>query len=469
MSREKEHIDPIIKEKLLQAEVSPPPAVWDGIEKALNQKEKRAAIVLYRRIGAVAALFLLAFLTYYFIRSDSAIAPDANKLAKQIAIDSLTKDSVSAKLTNENALAEKISGEKGTDENQKITNKINVGTTSIAIQESPHKSQKDGLSTITSNTNKYTTASDADRETIVFLESVFSNKVYSLHNSGIKAIRLLKSSAYKRALDLEKATDLLAELTSKEGSKGWTLGIAFSPTSVSRVSGFSTNEYGALYDDVSLGMSNFARVVSEKDLPAYSGGVNLEYQLSERWSFQSGIYYLKQGQRIENFSVVQNDLNASNSSNSYFGDIRFDNIEEINESALMTNFVQVSDAISFSYYNANLLQQFDLLEIPLLLNYKIINRKTLLSVISGINPNILVGNRVYLSDNTSNPVGKTESMNTLIYKSVLGISFEYPLSRKIYFNLSPTFKYQLNNFNKNAITDEHLQYFEFKTGLNYRF
>ena len=87
---------------------------------------------------------------------------------------------------------------------------------------------------------------------------------------------------------------------------------------------------------------------------------------------------------------------------------------------------------------------------------------------AGINPGILVGNKVYLED-YSDPIGKTDAINTLIYKSVFGVSFEYPLSRKLYFNLSPVFKYQLNNFNKNAIVSEKLKYLEFKTGFNYRF
>ncbi|MDA3905062.1 MAG: outer membrane beta-barrel protein, partial [Bacteroidales bacterium] len=193
------------------------------------------------------------------------------------------------------------------------------------------------------------------------------------------------------------------------------------------------------------------------------------YHVSDRWSFQSGIYYLKQGQRIENFSVLENSLNASNSSNSYFGNIIFENVVALNELSPMADGVQLTDEISYTSFNADLRQMFELIEIPFLVNYKIINRKTVFSVIAGINSGFIVGNRVYLSDFTSESIGKTEAINSLIYKSVLGVSIEYPLTQKLYFNLSPTFKYQLNNFNKNAIVSEQLQYFEFKTGINYRF
>ena len=122
--------------------------------------------------------------------------------------------------------------------------------------------------------------------------------------------------------------------------------------------------------------------VKEQDLPAYSGGVNLVYQISERWSFQSGIYYLKQGQRIENFGVLQNDLNSSMTSNSYFGNITFDNYTFLSDNLQAADFMQLSDAVSFSSYSGNLLQQFELIEIPLIANYEIINRKAVFSIMA---------------------------------------------------------------------------------------
>lgn len=312
-----------------------------------------------------------------------------------------------------------------------------------------------------------------ENNSLIALNKLSQGELSSIYKSGFNALSLLKANMYKRMLETEEASILLAENKSSADEsrlRGWSVGLAFAPTSVDRSSGILTRNADYFYDAANSEMS----FVSEKDLPAYSGGVNLVYQISERWSFQSGIYYLKQGQRIENFSVLQNSAfsqlsNASNTTtNSYFGNIVFDNYSLLADNATASDFAELSNGISYSSYSDNLLQQFELIEIPLIANYKIINRKAVFSIMAGISPGILVGNKVYLED-YSEPIGKTEAINTLIYKSVLGVSFEYPLSQKLYFNLSPIFKYQLNNFNKNAIVSEKLKYLEFKTGLNYRF
>lgn len=455
MSQGKEHIDKLIQEKLQTAEVTPPASVWDSIESSLVKKQRKSTIALYRWLGSAAAILLLGFLSVYFIRSERKIEPVQHKMAQEIIMDSLiTDDPVSVKKLEMDILEEKL------------PIKVQSDMLAVVEEETTHQVQQDyvfveqkeelGIASVLRENNF-----------LIALNHLSQGDLSSIYKSGFNALSLLKANMYKRMLETEEASILLAEnKSSADGSRlrGWSVGLAFSPTSVDRSSGILTRNADYFYDAANSEMS----VVSEKDLPAYSGGVNLVYQISERWSFQSGIFYLKQGQRIGNFSVLQNATNASNSSNSYFGNITFDNYNVLSENGQVVDFVQLSDAISYSSYDADLLQQFELIEIPLIANYKIINRKAVFSIMAGISPGILVGNKVYLED-YSEPIGKTEAINTLIYKSVFGVSFEYPLSRKLYFNLSPVFKYQLNNFNKNAIVSEKLKYLEFKTGLNYRF
>lgn len=455
MSQGKEHIDKLIQEKLQTAEVTPPASVWDSIESSLMKKQRKSAIALYRWLGSAAAILLLGFLSVYFIRSERKIEPVQHKMAQEIIMDSLiTDDPVSVKKLEMDILEEKL------------PIKVQSNMLAVVEEETTHQVQQDYV--FVEQKEELGIASvSRDNNFLISLNHLSQGELFSIYKSGFNALSLLKANMYKRMLETEEASILLAEnKSSADGSRlrGWSVGLAFSPTSVDRSSGILTRNADYFYDAANSEMS----VVSEKDLPAYSGGVNLVYQISERWSFQSGIFYLKQGQRIGNFSVLQNATNASNSSNSYFGNITFDNYNVLSENGQVVDFVQLSDAISYSSYDADLLQQFELIEIPLIANYKIINRKAVFSIMAGISPGILVGNKVYLED-YSEPIGKTEAINTLIYKSVFGVSFEYPLSRKLYFNLSPVFKYQLNNFNKNAIVSEKLKYLEFKTGLNYRF
>jgi len=469
MSQEKKNIDQLIREKLLQTEVAPPASVWTGLEKAMAKDRKAAIVLLYRRLGyAAAAVLLIGFMGYYFTLSERSIESTKNNLSHQIVVDSnaVIKDDVAVAITegtveNETAIPETV---------LPIQKQIDLP---ILAKTEKNVNNKDEQVLIASQTlleeNPFVDVLTTSLEAIADRKPAQAIELKSLYELGPSPLNMFKAYAYKSLIENEEMFDLLAENTSKFNKQGWSLGLAFAPTSVGRFSGFSTNDYGLLYADAENGMSSIANVVSEKDLPAYSGGVNLEYHISERLSFQSGIYYLKQGQRIENFSVLENSMSASNSSNSYFGNISIENNTVLYENVQFYDNVQISDEISYSNFDAALRQQFELLEIPFVANYKVINRKIVVSVLAGLNTGILVGNNVYLTNYSKEPIGKTEELNSLIYKSVLGLSFEYPLTRKFYFSLSPTLKYQLNNFNKNAIVREELQYFEFKTGLNYRF
>lgn len=462
MSQGKEHIDKRLQEKLHAVEVTPPASVWDAIESSLDKKQRKSAIALYRWLGSAAAVLLFGFIAVYFIRSERNIEPIENKFASGVIIDSILieDDSVSVKKLETNILEEKLP--------------IKVQSDMLAVVEEERTLQVQQDYVFEEQKEELGIASvSRENNFLIALNKLSQGELSSIYKSGFNTLSLLKANMYKRMLETEEASILLAENKSSADEsrlRGWSVGLAFAPTSVDRSSGILTRNADYFYDAANSEMS----FVSEKDLPAYSGGVNLVYQISERWSFQSGIYYLKQGQRIENFSVLQNSAfsqlsNASNTTtNSYFGNIVFDNYNVVSENAQVTDVAEWTNGISYFSYSDNLLQQFELIEIPLIANYKIINRKAVFSIMAGINSGILVGNKVYLED-YSDPIGKTEAINKLIYKSVFGVSFEYPLSRKLYFNISPIFKYQLNNFNKNAIVSEKLKYLEFKTGLNYRF
>ena len=458
MTQGKEHIDKLIQEKLQTAEVTPPASVWDSIESSLEKKQRKSAIVLYRWSGSAAAILLLGFLAFYLVRSERQFDPIQDKLTQEIIIDSINK---------QDTISVNNSKSETQEERQDEFSKSNISSLAFIEKETILQNQSDikAVKQIEELPSVFSSTVSREDETILALNRLEQGELRSIFKQNANPIIALKANFLRMILASDDLSSQLAERSKKPNKKGWSIGLAFAPTNIERSTGFLTRNAEYFYDAA----NSESTYVSEKDLPAYSGGVNMVYQLSERWSFQSGIYYLKQGQRIENFSVLQNELSASNNSNSYFGNITFDNYALLSDNGISSDFVQLSDAISYSSYDASLLQQFELIEIPLIATYKIINRKTVFSIMAGISPGILVGNNVYLEGHSSEAIGKTEAVNDLIYKSILGVNLEYPLSRKLYFNFSPSFKYQLNNFNKNATVNEKLNYLEFKTGLNYRF
>ncbi|MBN1649950.1 MAG: outer membrane beta-barrel protein [Bacteroidales bacterium] len=456
MSKYKNHIDKQIQQKLLQAEIAPPAALWKGIDSALALQKKTATILLVKRFAYAAAVLLIAFLTFYLIRSERNLPPSENKLAIQLTTDSLTLEAETAS---------KKSIELSIPEASTPIEIASIQVNNTAEIKPTNQNKSLTVTTKAPQTQSKRIDYTSERIAFVALRLKHSGELSSFPKREINEVKLFKRNAIKQLERLDEFANLLAEQTQSSTNKGWSIGLAYAPTSIDRGSGIFTPNSDALYADASSEMS----FVSEKDIPAYSGGVNLVYQISDRWSFQSGLYYLKQGQRIENFGVLENSVNASNISNSYFGNIIITNTDMLAASAEMANYTQLTEEITFTRFNTDLLQRFELIEIPFIASYKMIDRKTILSVLVGINSGILVGNQVYFSENSSVSIGKTEAVNTFIYKSILGVSVEYPLMRKLYLNFSPTFKYQLNNFNKNAIVSERLNYLEFKTGINYRF
>lgn len=446
MNQEKGNIDHHFKEKLIAYEVSPPDSVWKGITKTLGRKRKKAVVFFYQRLAIAAAILLLAAFSFYFIKSEKVEVEniisqnqknDVSKPNKETVLEHKPKNlisEISSKKANENILIE-------SDQNNTPN-----GSTLLRLAQK----------TIPSNRQL---VSNLDKK-----ESLVSENISSLQKRN-KTISLLKSYLIKKNNKYEELLAILEQEELKSNTKNWSIGLAYSPTQVNRSGSNFVFANSAFYDAANGAMD----AISEKDLPAFRTGLNLVYQFSRRWSFQTGIFYLKQGQSIENFGVLNNSANSSFNTNSFYGNIVFTDPISISEANPLGDKIHLSDIVSFSRIDANLIQQFELIDIPLVAQYKLIDRAFELFILAGLNQGILVNNSVYLNTRSSNSIGKTEGINALIYKSVFGISMEYPIARKLYFNFSPTLKYQLNNFNKYNVESENLQYFEFKTGLNYRF
>jgi hypothetical protein len=471
MNQENENINKAIRQKLQRSEVQPSPEVWDSIAATLDAKKKKAALIYFSWFGAAAALLLMGLVAYYLLPSNFSFEKQEVKFSQN-------KTSDSTKI-NEKTL--KLNASQSEEEQLKFENKLAIEDSNLSQKETSKKEIPLAL-----GTNKPTLVVEGQKsfgqhlnqkeiaarihfrqnpERITYKKAAIILNQMTLQKTNSKTLKILKNVLYKRQLEELKNEELLSKKKPKTNTNAWSLGLAFAPTYTQRGSSSSNLEMDALY-----GLSNGMQPsFNEHDLPAYTAGVDLAYRVSEKLSVKSGLYYVKQGQRIENFAVLENSVDESSNTNSYFGNIVFDNYSSFNATEDPADFTQVSDVVSLSYYNQQLLQEFELIEIPMVLSYKLVNKKAILSLNVGLNQGILVGNRVYIPDYSSQAVGKTEAVNALIYKSVLGFSLDYLLTRRLYFNLSPTYKYQLNNFNRNALVGEKLHYFELKTGINYRF
>jgi hypothetical protein len=140
---------------------------------------------------------------------------------------------------------------------------------------------------------------------------------------------------------------------------------------------------------------------------------------------------------------------------------------------VITNYTNdVFDPVkaSLDYVSSTLYQDLSFLELPVIVRYKVVDRKVGLNLVGGMSYNFLVNNNVYaVRDEGRYPVGTTEGLNEVSLSSSLGMGMEYKLSQNLSLNIEPTFRYYLNPFNTAKTTGTHPYAIGIFSGVAYKF
>lgn len=437
MSKKVNHIDQIAQQKLRNAEVNPPAFAWDRLQKDMDKSRSRKRVVFFTKLSAIAAMIVvfigLGFLFFSPTSMDHSMA-DNQTLSDSSQNEMQTIKALQFK--SDNILIP-----------QNFPSYIITRAKSAIPTEIIAKT----------------------RLGIAYLKLV--KPIYPIKTDSQEAALIAKNNLYKidefdfdwSKFEYAETTELIAAT-----NKGWGLGLGYSPSYTSTTS--SSNEM--LYAGESSGIgSNEGTNANEQLIPSFTFGANLSYSLSDRWSILSGVYYLNQKNEIQNFYVVENTASTKSefSTNSSFGNINISNNDLLYDNAELSNQFELNDYSNISNFNSDLIQQFEFIEIPLLISYKLISNKWRISLVGGFNTGFIIGNSVYIKNHKSEKIGTTEDTNSITFKSVLGFSFEYPLSKRLFLTIAPTYKYQLNSLNKVSVNNPHLKFLDIKTGISYHF
>jgi len=194
---------------------------------------------------------------------------------------------------------------------------------------------------------------------------------------------------------------------------------------------------------------------SEKSRPAYSTGVSVGYRISDRLTIQSGIGLASIGQTINDVNVYAglSDFYAVKSSYLYSVETASGIILAGNTDLYLTDskdrvntLIQGNMADPSKYkltqVGSDIQQVFRYLELPVMLRYKLIDRKFGLNLSGGVAYGLLVDNAAYTGEGSELiRVGHTEGVSTHNFSSQLGLGMEYNISKKITFNLEPLVRY----------------------------
>lgn len=517
--RDKKHIDRLFQEGLKDFEATPSNAVWENIEAELNKdKKKRRIIPIWWRYAGVAAL-LLVFLTLgintlYNTSEDNIeqeIVDTKSKNTPELEKTSVTNENhlnthTNSAISNNTSEEEENTLKSETDHhiNNQNTNKHTPNTTvasTIAhvestenanhIQNSTKKQNtssslvKGETKTLHTNTNN-TIAREASEENngtsttplalnptktdITTKENAIVNNVATSKNDDTEntlANNTVKPNE-KNSLTIEEALDKNKDLIKDESPiDRWSLAANAAPVY------FNTTGKGSSIDPQFNSNSKTGEV-------NMSYGVTASYAVNKRLRIRSGVNRVNLGYNTNdvvgyqaigvsaNASTLQNISKSNNTSNNDFVTTNSASSESL--SLISANNLTEKSASSLKTTNSSINQSLGYIEVPLELQYALINRKFGVNVIGGFSSLFLNNNEVFSETQDGNRtfLGEANNLNKISYSANFGLGLNYQVSKKIGLNLEPMLKYQINTFN-NTSGDFQPFFVGVYTGIGFKF
>jgi hypothetical protein len=462
-----EQMDRHFKKQLRDYSQSAPEYIWENIELALNKNQKAKRIIFYKIAATITAFAIIGSSFLYFSPISNNIDQNEMIVENNSLIDSAPETEIHNLGVDEKQNLINIEKNKasGTDVKTYVVNAELITKAELPVPEdiiTNHKRDKK-----TDNLEKLT------QRQIIISEEIVALVIIDKREQNVKSyLNTLPDIYFAYTLN-----DLIETKETKNNK--WVLGGDFSPLYSYR----HIAETGG--DTYSKDFYNSA----ENPIMSYTGGLNLQYKTPGRFSIQAGVYYTTMGQSMDYMSVYSNTaynlvdeeykdrfINSYSIANSV-GNISFNSPYVIvdEKSARVINnsdnkaTVDLSDPI-FNNLDAEIQQNFQYVEVPVLMRYKLIDKNVDINLVGGFGANFLVGNDVILKYGSNKEViGRTNGVNTINYNGTLGFGIEYPLMDKLNIRLEPSIKYYLNEINSSSSVESHPYSIGIYTGINYSF
>lgn len=192
-----------------------------------------------------------------------------------------------------------------------------------------------------------------------------------------------------------------------------------------------------------------------------SYGLHVAYEVGKKVKIRTGVHRVHYGYDTNDVSF-SSTMRVSASQN--FGTINYrENSQNIvvrsNTIANSPNFMESpSDLASkevamneMPFLDGKMVQQLGYIEVPLEINYALVDQRFGVDLIGGVSSLFLVDNAVLLeSQELVTEVGEANNVNSMNFSANVGMGLNYKFSPRLQLNLEPMFKYQLNTFSETA-------------------
>ncbi|MGW9684664.1 hypothetical protein [Flagellimonas sp. 2504JD1-5] len=502
----KKNLEQLFKEVFKDFKETPDEKVWASIEASLNKKEqKKRVIPIWWRLGGVAALLAILFYVVNPFESsnengdviisetqtetdgsdndtdnqdsekvdpfatpakeqvvesskDDDLEPDANieegsadDLIKNSSRDSGSQlaanpDHQHPKKTSDNGELNAISAtdQEVADVNvdQRNENQIENDAVAVAETSAPElknvETESSGDNPQENNRSERVEQGEKLFEIPNNTDAVTENKKNEQQNADEE----LNPSQEKKSI-FEVIEEREEEALAETSSPKWSVGPSVAPVY------FSASGNGSPIH------SDFAANSKSGNLNL-SYGLTVAYELGKKLKVRSGVHRVNYGYDT-NDVVFSASLDAS--ANGKIDNIDYSQASRTIVVQSQNSLPEVSANDAFLEIAANenpsfdgkMVQQLGYIEVPVELDYALIDKKFGVNIIGGVSSLFLVENSVLLeSDDLVTEVGEANNANSVNFSTNVGVGLNYEFSSNVQLNLEPVLKYQLNTFSETA-------------------
>jgi len=469
--------------KLKDFKAEPPHEVWDEVVYSLDQDKRRTRMAVFMRVAAVISLLTALTVTALLVRDAST--------SQQVAVEQ--DHTGEAAIQEENLAADETRQAESTEIPANLEQNESIAGPDDNITQEVYLANN---SEETNNNDEIQETATLDEEVVTaeWLGYLAGKYIFRIGGEyGDVSDQTIRRTTRKKPIIPDQTNitedDYLAEnlLDEDASSRGkWGVGTNATPLYSYRNLG-TADAAPAAYSSQTIAATNSYYDQVESGTMAYAGGVHVNYIPGRRLSFQSGIYYSKMGINVDHnyyinnlastqdaanlrlkYSQVQNTTGVITTGEVDKGtDVSFVSNESWDRAPESTPF-QINE-LNATIYEGDIIQNFEYLEIPMLVRYRIIDRKLGFNVLGGVSTNFLVGSNAFYTENdTREKIGKTTDLKPINYSSIVGLGLDYAITKNLLINLEPTFRYYINSINTSGLKS-HPYSMGIFTGLSYYF
>lgn len=428
----RKNIDKLYLSKFEGAEVAPPKDAWQNIVSRLPEEKKKKNLIpfWFRYAGAAAILLLLVGLGLEFFSPNSRSQFVNTPVTRQdvhneirLSTSDFTEAMLEISIRLQDIMQRRV---KAAD----VSSEENIGgrSTLASVVTSDNTASELTVNERTGRTFEFRSGSaeaglNGTNKAEKFESSAPSELTKEEINSAVVIVEdpqtIGKEGLQAEAISEENAIarKLAGELSDSQEDPG--------EAAENRLS-ISTRVAPVFYDNMSSGNAVATGMAGSEASGevSISYGVNLAYQISDRIKLRSGISKLDLS-----FNTPGVPMAAVMNTGSFLGK---------EDPKLVTKLVE-----------GELRQQINFIEVPMEVEYRLLDSRIGLNLIAGGSTLFLNNNNVSLDTGVrTTDLGQAENLEKLNFSANLGLGLDYELRPNFHLNLEPMFKYQLNSFSE---------------------